>query len=226
MSISIPDQQLSTYFTLADLTISASFPDIDNTPNAAQLANLTSLARLLDVVYDTLGPFTVTSGFRSPALNAALSGAYAPSSTSLHMNGQAADLVPVNTDPYSYFLMIAQTPAILGAMGEIINEVDAEGIVHVSTPYPGGTGVLKYLSNGNYYRYTPDEVAAIQASSPAGEPVQVSEDDSQLDTSGVTEDDSSPSLLSMGVLIISAFFVMTVLLNSRNREPQQIGVPA
>lgn len=215
MSISIPDQQLSKYFTLSDLTISDSYPNIDNTPNATQLANLTALAATLDNLYDNLGPFMVTSGFRSPALNQAISSSSTPSSTSLHMNGQAADIVPQSTDPYSYFLMIAQMPTVLNQLGEVINEVDAQGIVHISTPYPGGTGILKYLANGNYYRYSPTQIAALQASGPTSDPVEPVTDDSQLDTSGVTEDAPSNSLLTIGIVAISAFFIMTVLLNSK-----------
>lgn len=82
--------QLSRYFSLEEMTASqmAARKRIDNTPNAEQLENLLDTCRQMDRVRELLGyPVIVSSGFRSPKLNAAVNG----SKTSSHMSGYAVD---------------------------------------------------------------------------------------------------------------------------------------
>lgn len=83
--------QLSRNFSLAELTHSntAEARGIDNTPNAAQLAELRMLATRLQTMRDILGkPLNITSGFRAPDVNKAVKGA----SKSQHLYGRAADI--------------------------------------------------------------------------------------------------------------------------------------
>lgn len=84
--------RLGQYFTLSELTRSATATaeGIDNSPNAAQTANLRALVQnVLDPLRGWLGvPIHVTSGFRSSALNAAINGA----DNSQHSRGEAADI--------------------------------------------------------------------------------------------------------------------------------------
>lgn len=82
--------QLSRYFTLEEMTISetAARRGIINRPSAKALENLKRLTALLDQVRDQLGhPIIVTSGYRSPEVNAAVGG----SKTSAHCQGLAVD---------------------------------------------------------------------------------------------------------------------------------------
>ena len=83
---------LSTHFTLTELTRSATAQRLgmDNTPDAQTLNNLRALAtNVLEPLRQLYGsPIRVTSGYRSPDLNAVVGGA--PSSQ--HMRGQAADI--------------------------------------------------------------------------------------------------------------------------------------
>lgn len=83
--------KLSEHFTLAEFTRSdtARMLGIDNTPTRHHLANLHVLAAKLEEVRALLGnhPIVITSGYRSPALNAAVDG----SATSSHCEGLAAD---------------------------------------------------------------------------------------------------------------------------------------
>lgn len=90
--------QISKYFTLEELIKTS--PDnlarlkaqgLDNNPNQAVISNLTTLAKLvLDPIREFIGgPLGVTSGYRSPALNAIIPGA---SKNSQHMVGCAADI--------------------------------------------------------------------------------------------------------------------------------------
>lgn len=81
---------LSQYFSLAKLTASqtADRKGIDNTPSAIVLANLKVLCYTLDKARILLGrPIFISSGYRSPELNAAIGG----SRTSSHISGLAAD---------------------------------------------------------------------------------------------------------------------------------------
>lgn len=80
------------YFTLSELTHSATAErlGIANTPPPAARANLERLMTYLDSVRQAYGaPITISSGYRSPALNKAVGGA----PTSQHLRGEAADLV-------------------------------------------------------------------------------------------------------------------------------------
>lgn len=80
------------YFTLKELTNSATATakKINNTPSLIEEANLINLVtHILDPLREAYGkPIRVNSGYRSPALNAAIGG----SKTSDHMNGKAADI--------------------------------------------------------------------------------------------------------------------------------------
>ncbi|MFZ9071156.1 MAG: D-Ala-D-Ala carboxypeptidase family metallohydrolase, partial [Burkholderiaceae bacterium] len=64
---------LTEHFTLEEMTRSeaAARHGYDNTPNEAEIANLTRLCELLEQVKETLGgkPIMVNSGFRSKQVN-------------------------------------------------------------------------------------------------------------------------------------------------------------
>jgi hypothetical protein len=85
--------QLSKYFTLAELTPSATAKrlGIKNEPTPAHLECLKGLAtNVLDKVREHFGkPIWVSSGYRSKALNDVTPGS---SATSQHCSGEAADL--------------------------------------------------------------------------------------------------------------------------------------
>lgn len=89
------DIRLSDHFTLSELTFSelALRQGFDNSPPEAVVTNLDRLAReLLEPVRLLLGvPLHINSGYRSPDVNAAIGGAV----NSAHMEGRAADFVPI-----------------------------------------------------------------------------------------------------------------------------------
>jgi hypothetical protein len=84
--------RISDHFTLDEFTISqhAARNGISNTPNHSQVKNLTELcAYILEPLRVAAGsPVVISSGFRSPKVNALAGG----SKTSDHMDGLAADL--------------------------------------------------------------------------------------------------------------------------------------
>ena len=83
--------QLSEHFTLEELTHSevAERKNLDNTPNALEVANLVRLAALLEEVRSLLNkPIMLNSGFRSKAVNDSVGS----KDTSQHRIGCAADI--------------------------------------------------------------------------------------------------------------------------------------
>jgi putative chitinase len=85
------DMQLSEHFNLKEFTKSetAIRKRIDNTPNAQHAQNLKNVCeKILEPVRNHFGkPVRINSGYRGPALNAAVGG----SSKSQHCNGEAVD---------------------------------------------------------------------------------------------------------------------------------------
>jgi zinc D-Ala-D-Ala carboxypeptidase len=81
--------QLTHHFSLAEMT-ATQHRGFNNTPDKLVFDNLKRTAELLEVVRAALGfPIYVTSGYRCPALNAAVGGV----ANSQHMTGQAADFI-------------------------------------------------------------------------------------------------------------------------------------
>lgn len=87
-----PNIRLSRNFTLRELTRSntAKRLAIDNTPSDTVILNLLCLARnILQPLRDHIGePLIINSGYRSPALNAAVGGV----KNSQHITGEAVDI--------------------------------------------------------------------------------------------------------------------------------------
>lgn len=77
------------YFTIVELC--KTNKNLENSPNPEQIGNLTYLVDLiLDNAREKLGkPITISSGFRSQAVNKAVGGV----NSSQHTKGEAADLI-------------------------------------------------------------------------------------------------------------------------------------
>ena len=122
---------LSEHFTLEELT-HTDHRDLDNTPNDAELANLTRLAEFLEEVKTVLGgkPVMVNSAFRSKAVNDAVGS----KDTSQHRVGCAADIrIPGMTPDEVVRAIIASDIGY----DQVIREFDRW--THVSIPNVEGT---------------------------------------------------------------------------------------
>lgn len=100
--------RLSKHFTLEQLTASQTAKErrIPNDPNPAQIENLRSMAaHTLEPLFSLIGPFQLTSGFRSVQLNQAVGGV----SNSKHLLGKAVDLRSDRYPPAEIVLLIQQT---------------------------------------------------------------------------------------------------------------------
>lgn len=123
---------LSPNFTLQELTVSeiAARRNLDNTPNATEVANLVRTAELLEQVRALLGkPILVNSAFRSKPVNDAVGSR----DTSQHRLGCAADIrVPSLTPKQVVQACVdAKIP-----FDQIIEEFDAW--THISVPNHNG----------------------------------------------------------------------------------------
>jgi putative chitinase len=108
---------MTPHFTFAELT-HTDHRLLDNTPNAAELANLQRLAEFLEVVKTTLGgkPVMINSAFRSKAVNDAVGS----KDTSQHRQGLAADFRVPGMAPDAVVRALLHLP-----YDQIIREYDA-----------------------------------------------------------------------------------------------------
>ena len=108
---------MTPHFTLAELT-HTDHRSLDNTPNAAELANLKRLAEFLEIVKTTLGgkAVMISSAFRSKAVNDAVGSR----DTSSHRLGLACDFRVPSMAPDAVVRALLHLP-----YDQIIREFDA-----------------------------------------------------------------------------------------------------
>jgi hypothetical protein len=137
--------QLSAHFTLDEFTRSdtAERLGIDNTPDTEALENLMLTAGKMEAVRELLGkPIIVSSGYRSPELNAAVGG----SKQSHHTQGLACDFTcPDAGTPKEVCQTIAASEAVV--FDQLIYE---HSWVHVSFSPALRGQVLTLLPSGGY----------------------------------------------------------------------------
>jgi len=108
---------VTPHFTLAELT-HTDHRSLDNTPNAAELANLKRLAEFLETVKTTLGgkAVMISSAYRSKAVNDAVGSR----DTSSHRLGLACDFRVPGMAPDAVVRALLKLP-----FDQIIREFDA-----------------------------------------------------------------------------------------------------
>jgi hypothetical protein len=136
--------QLTPHFSLAELTTTNT--KIDNTPSKEVIEVLRTTAYYMEKVRELLGNVTikVTSGYRSPKVNAKAGG----SKTSAHLLGYAIDFIASGQTPYT----IAN---ILAGSDIKFDQLIYEGTwVHISFDPKMRREVLTAHRNGNTTTYT------------------------------------------------------------------------
>ena len=145
---------MSRFFTLAEMTRSdaATRANITNKPDATQAANLEALCtNILDPLREAIGvPIRVTSGYRSPDLNALIHGA----KSSQHLEGKAADIQA----PGKSVLELFQTVIRLGLpFDQVIYEAQSPTVVWVHVSHDPlrkrGQIMRAEFENGRAVRY-------------------------------------------------------------------------
>jgi zinc D-Ala-D-Ala carboxypeptidase len=126
---------LSPNFQLAEFTRSAEHPEIDNSPPPSAIEMLKQLCvEILEPLRVYTGPIRISSGYRCPALNAAVGG----QPTSEHLSGCAADIEAV--DPtFTPSLIISFLVDSGLSFDQLIDETGSSGErwTHVSIARPG-----------------------------------------------------------------------------------------
>lgn len=135
--------QLSEHFSLEELIFSevALRKGLDNVPPMTEAANLARLCHtLLEPVRDLLGaPLRIHSGYRSAAVNAAVGG----TSSSAHMEGRAADFVPIDLPLLNAFHALRTSPL---PFDQIIQECGPSGWIHIAIAREGENPRREMLS--------------------------------------------------------------------------------
>ena len=125
-------RDLSEHFTFAELTASTTAKrlGLNNIPDGPALYQLTKLAEMLERVRAKLGvPVTVTSAYRSPAVNKAVGGR----TSSDHCKGMAADIVaPRFGTAHAVAAAIAPHVSELGIGQIILEKIGNRQWVHLS----------------------------------------------------------------------------------------------
>jgi hypothetical protein len=127
----MPTEMLSAHFSLAEYVASqtAARMGISNQPDAKTHANLKRHAETMEKVRTLLGskPILISSGYRSPQVNAACGGA----SNSAHMTGLAADWIcPEFGTPHEICLFLQPHMAEL-RIDQLIDEMPPNGWIHL-----------------------------------------------------------------------------------------------
>lgn len=119
--------KLTNNFTLEELTKSATATayKLDNTPSAIVKGHLKELAESLQTLRDMYGkPITITSGYRSPKVNAKVGG----SATSQHTTGYAVDMQPTNGDMQTFKAVVLEWAKTHKYDQIILEQCDAKGL--------------------------------------------------------------------------------------------------
>ena len=119
---------MTPHFTLAELT-HTDHRSLDNTPNAAELANLKRLAEFLETVKTTLGgkAVMISSAYRSKAVNDAVGS----KDSSQHRQGLAADFRVPGLAPDAVVRALLKLP-----FDQIIREYDAWTHISITNGKP------------------------------------------------------------------------------------------
>lgn len=150
----VEDIQLSPHFALSELIRSdaARSQGLYQVPTPVVVERLRELCvELLEPVRASVGPLRVTSGYRRQAVNSAVGG----SSTSAHMSGWAADVVPVRAAP-------EQIMALLHDAGDLLPWDQAilySSHVHLGLRRPATGEQRRQLLRAEGGAWTPRRVA-------------------------------------------------------------------
>ena len=146
------DIQLSSHFKLREFVYSqtAIQKHINNTPPPHHIVNLKRLCEtILEPARVALGPLRISSGYRSQALNSAIKGS---SKTSAHMQGYAADVIPLNATKLEFARWVQKNCQFDQILLEFGTRQDPSWI-HVSCG-PGNRKEVFRISNADTEKVT------------------------------------------------------------------------
>lgn len=140
--------KLANHFQLSEFVISqtAERLDLDNTPSPEIIERLKVLCvTILEPARMALGPLHISSGYRSLALNTAIGG----SKSSAHMQGYAADVIPLKASKLAFAKWVVANCEF----DQIILEYgtkEAPAWIHVSNDPRQRNQILQILKGTGY----------------------------------------------------------------------------
>jgi peptidase M15-like protein len=141
---------VSENFTLEELTQSqtAARLGLDNTPNQDVILRLENLCEIiLEPARAQFGPLLISSGYRSPDVNAAVGG----SRGSAHMLGNAADVIPLHATKLDLARWVKNTVPFDQVILEF-GSLAEPAWTHVSADPRQRKMVLRILPDGKGYQ--------------------------------------------------------------------------
>lgn len=146
--------KLSNDFTLEELTKTDT--GLPNVPDEERKAFLLLLAIfILQPIRDRFGKYKVNSGYRGPRVNKEVGG----SSTSQHLEGQAADGYPEEANIYEVYRWIVKESGI--DFGQCII-YPGKGFIHISLPRPYKPNRQAFICHeGDYLPYSEEKLNEI-----------------------------------------------------------------
>lgn len=152
-------RQPGKFFTWEELTTTGTgLPNVPTLTDRIRL--IIATRRMLDPIRDVVGPVSVMSGFRSPAVNEEVGGAggacHGGPGCSQHTVGYGFDIIAANYSNDEVAEMLYE-----GAMGDlpIYQVITYQDTDHLHLGYdPGGLGATQYLEHqldGSYPDWTP-----------------------------------------------------------------------
>lgn len=142
--------RLTEHFTLDEFAVSASFPELVRPVPGPLIGNCLRLAKTLEVFRPLVGPMKILSGYRPPALNAAVEG----EPGSQHLTAEACDVSV--SDPRVLFegMREAAEAGHLPDVGQVI-WYPTRRFVHVALPGATYRTPSFFLHRPPRHRYRP-----------------------------------------------------------------------
>jgi len=158
------NQQLSSSYTIADLTKTNQSLSEPNTPDSQwMIDNMVYLADMLEQLNSVVGPFNILSGFRTKELQQALAAAGEPATTrtSFHEAGRAVDIYPTNMSIIEYFGKILANPDLLPKFAEVSIK-PVQNALHLAINVPGDNRSPKITALNTEKKYVGLSLEEIQ----------------------------------------------------------------
>lgn len=163
-----PELQLTPRFKLKDLIVTEQKLSLPNLPSTdIELDNLYRLASYLEDLWTNIGPFRISSAYRTKELQQRLTASGDPTSlgTSFHELGRAVDIVPTSMGIAEFFGRLLANENMRFGYREIAIK-PSQGSIHLAIKTPDDmreTKVMGLNENKVYSKLSLDEIAQYMA---------------------------------------------------------------
>jgi len=129
-----PNEILSPSYSVKDLIPTNT--GANNQPPRSMEQSLKKLADVLEKIKSQIGPFNISSAYRSPAVNEAVGG----SPTSRHSYAEAADITPKTMNAEKFWGAILLNSVLKESLGHIAWKPTTYNTIHLTLPFTRSSG--------------------------------------------------------------------------------------